>query len=175
MAVKVKVTDTKGTINFIKEVYEKFNKDYPFEYKFLDENFNKMYQSEDKLGTLLWIFTAMAVFIGCLGLFGLAAFAAERRTKEIGIRKVLGATTLNIASLLSKNFLLLVFVATIVAFPIAWWAMTKWLENFPYKVSISWWVFVVTTFIALSIATLTISFQAIKAAITSPIKSLRIE
>ena len=117
----------------------------------------------------------MAIFIGCMGLFGLAAFSAEQRTKEIGIRKVLGASVFNIITLLSRNFLLLVLLASLIAFPLAWWALNSWLENFPYRVNISWWVFGIAVVAALFIAFVTVSFQSLKAATVNPVKSLRTE
>src|SRR5205085_3555850 len=138
-------------------------------------SYGKMYKSEEKLSELLWIFAVMAIVVGCMGLFGLAAFSAEQRTKEIGIRKVLGANMLNIAGLLSKNFMVLVLLAALLALPIAWWAMNKWLEDFPYRIEMSWWVFVIAIVAALAIALLTVSFQSIKAAMTNPVKSLRTE
>ncbi|HEX2684272.1 MAG TPA: FtsX-like permease family protein, partial [Ferruginibacter sp.] len=113
--------------------------------------------------------------ISCLGLFGLASYTAERRTKEIGIRKVLGASISGITGLLSKDFLILVFIAAIIAFPVAWWAMNKWLQDFAYRIDISWWVFIIAAAIALLIALITISFQSIKAAVANPVKSLRTE
>jgi putative ABC transport system permease protein len=134
-----------------------------------------MYEREEKLASLLWIFTIMAIVVGCLGLFGLAAFAAEQRVKEIGIRKVLGASVLNIMGLLSKNFVVLVLVASVIAFPVAWWAMNNWLEKFPYRVEISWWIFAIAVVLAILIALITVSFQSIKAATTNPVKSLRTE
>src|SRR5258705_12929082 len=109
----------------------------------MDESYGAIYKSKEKLPSLLWIFTMMAIFVGCMGLFALAAFSAEQRRKEIGIRKVLGATVFNIMGLLSKSFLALVLIATVIAFPIAWWAMNKWLEDFPYRINISWWVFAI--------------------------------
>jgi len=174
-AVKVKAADLPNTLSFIKSTWNKFSPDFPLDYKFLDENFAAMYQSEDKLSTLLWIFTVMAIFVGCMGLFGLAAFSAEQRTKEIGIRKVLGASVANIVGMLSRNFLKPVFIASVLAFPIAWWAMNGWLEDFPYRVTISWWVFAVAGVAALLIALITVSFQAIKAATSNPVTSLRSE
>lgn len=175
IAVKVKTADLQNTLSFIKSAWNKFSPDYPLDYNFLDENFDKMYKSEDKLSSLLWIFTAMAIFVGCMGLFGLAAFSAEQRTKEIGIRKVLGASVMSIVTMLSKSFLRPVFIASVLAFPAAWWAMNKWLEDFPYRVNISWWVFVIAGVAALLTALLTVSYQAIKAAIANPVKSLRTE
>jgi len=134
-----------------------------------------MYKAEDKLKSLLWIFTFIAIFVGCLGLFGLAAYTAERRKKEVGIRKVLGASTQGVVLLLSKDFVKLVVIALLIASPVAWYFMNRWLEEFAYRIHISWWVFVITAFIALSIAFATVSFQAIKAALANPVKSLRTE
>lgn len=175
VAVKVKTADMQGTIAFIKDTWNKFSPGYPLDYKFMDETYGKMYVNEGKLASLLWIFTAMAIFVGCMGLFGLAAFSAEQRTKEIGIRKVLGASVLNIMGLLSKNFVKLTLIASVIAFPIAWWAMNNWLEDFPYRVAISWWIFAIAVAVALAIALITVSFQSIKAATTNPVKSLRTE
>ncbi len=149
--------------------------EYPLDYKFLDENFAAMYSAEDKLSTLLWIFTVMAIVVGCMGLFGLAAFSAEQRVKEIGIRKVLGASVLNIVAMLSKTFLKPVALAALLAFPIAWWAMNNWLQDFEYRITISWWIFVVAGLLALLIALLTVSFQSVKAATANPVKNLRSE
>jgi putative ABC transport system permease protein len=175
IAVKVKTTELPATISFIKTTWNKFSPDYPLDYKFLDENFAAMYGSEDKLSTLLWIFTVMAIFVGCMGLFGLAAFSAEQRVKEIGIRKVLGASVLNIVAMLSKTFLKPVAIASLIAFPIAWWAMNSWLQDFEYRITISWWVFVIAGIAALLIALITVSFQSIKAATANPVKNLRSE
>ena len=174
-AVKVKTTDLPNTIAHIKTTWDKFSPEYPLDYKFLDENFAAMYNSEDKLSTLLWIFTIMAIFVGCMGLFGLAAFSAEQRVKEIGIRKVLGASVMNIVSMLSITFLKPVLIASLVAFPIAWWAMNSWLRDFEYRVTISWWVFLLAGIAALFIALVTVSFQSIKAATINPVKNLRNE
>ncbi|MBA2330277.1 MAG: ABC transporter permease [Flavisolibacter sp.] len=175
VAVKLKTADVQKTIAFINETWNKFSPQYPLDYKFMDETYEQMYKSENKLSSILWIFTFMAIVVGCMGLFALAAFTAEQRTKEIGIRKILGASVLNIVGLLSKNFLTLVFIASLIAFPVAWWAMNNWLEDFPYRVSISWWVFGITAVVAVIIALLTISFQAIKVATANPVKSLRTE
>jgi putative ABC transport system permease protein len=175
VAVKLKTADTKATIGFINSVWNKFVPGYPLDYKFMDETYGAMYQSEEKLGQLLWIFTIMAIVVGCMGLFALAAFSAEQRTKEIGVRKVLGASVLSIMGLLSKRFVLLVLLSVVLAFPVAWWAMNKWLADFPYRVSIDGWIFVSTAFVAVAIALITISFQSIKAATTNPVKSLRTE
>ena len=175
VAVKLKTADIRNTIAYINGVWNKFSPGYPLDYKFMDETYGAMYKAESKLSDLLWIFTVMAIVVGCMGLFGLAAFSAEQRTKELGIRKVLGANAFNIVSLLSKNFLMLVAISSVIAFPIAWWAMNNWLEDFPYRVNISWWVFGIAIVAALGIALLTVSFQAIKAALANPVKSLRTE
>jgi putative ABC transport system permease protein len=175
VAVKLKTSGINNTISYINSTWKKFSPEYPLDYKFMDESYGMMYKSEEKLSTLLWIFAIMAIVVGCMGLFGLAAFSAEQRKKEIGIRKVLGANTLNIMGLLSKNFLILVGIAALIAFPVAWWAMNNWLEDFPYRITISWWVFGIALVAALGIALLTVSFQSVKAALTNPVKSLRTE
>ena len=175
VAVKLKTADIKSTIGYINTVWNKFVPGFPLDYKFMDETYAKMYKAEAKLSDLLWIFTIMAIVVGCMGLFGLAAFSAEQRMKELGIRKVLGASAFNIVGLLSKNFLVLVIIASLIAFPVAWWAMNSWLKDFPYRVNISWWVFGIAIIAALTVSLLTVSFQAIRAAIANPVKSLRTE
>ena len=137
--------------------------------------FQKNYQAEDRLAGIVGYFTMIAILICCLGLFGLAAFSAEQRVKEIGVRKVLGASVSGIVGLLSKDFLKLVFVAIVIASPLAWYIMNKWLQDFAYRVDISWWVFVVAGIGAVLIAFITIGFQAIRAATVNPVKSLRTE
>jgi putative ABC transport system permease protein len=134
-----------------------------------------LYKSEQNFKNLFSYFTIIALIIACLGLFGLATFTAEQRTKEIGVRKVLGATVANIVAMLSKDFLKLVAIAAVIAFPIAWFIMNKWLQDFSYRVNINWWVFVVSGIAAVVIALLTISYQAIKAGVANPVKSLRTE
>jgi putative ABC transport system permease protein len=148
---------------------------YPFEYHFLDDEFDASFKSERLMGELASVFAALAIIISCIGLFGLSAFTAERRTKEIGIRKVLGASVSGLTRLLSKEFLLLVSISLIIAFPLAWWIMYNWLQDFTYRTSIHWWVFALAGISILLITLLTVSIQAIKAAIANPIKSLRIE
>lgn len=147
----------------------------PFEYTFEDETFAKLYQADQRTGQLLRVFASIAIFISCLGLFGLATFSAERRTKEIGIRKVLGASIADIATLLSKEFLQLVLVGFIIAAPVGWWAMNKWLEDFAYRIDIQWWIFALAGIAAFVITFLTVSFQAVRAAVTNPVQSLRSE
>ena len=151
------------------------NPGFPFEYKFADESFDKLFSTETLIGKLAGIFAALAVFISCLGLFGLAAYTAERRAKEIGIRKVLGASVKGLTALLSREFAALVTLSCAIAFPIAWWAMRGWLQGYEYRTTIHWWVFVVAGAAALFIALVTVSFQAIKTALANPIKALRSE
>jgi putative ABC transport system permease protein len=134
-----------------------------------------MYEEEQRMGKRIFAFSILAIFIACLGLFGLATYMAEQRTKEIGVRKVLGATVSNIVSMLSVDFLRLVILSAIVAFPIAWWFMQKWLQDFAFRVNIGWWIFLAAAGIAAAIALVTVSFQAIKAALANPVKSLRTE
>ncbi len=164
-----------SAINQIKTVYEKYDMEKPFEYHFMDEAFDSMYKAEDRLSKIFDVFTLFTVFIACIGLFGLTTFAAEQRTKEIGIRKVLGAGVANIVSMLSRDFLKLVLIAITIASPVAWYFMNEWLKDFAYRINISWQVFALAGIGALIIALLTVSFQAIKAAVANPVKSLRAE
>jgi putative ABC transport system permease protein len=157
------------------KIFKQFDKENTAEYHFLNQNFAKQYEAEEKQGTIALIFTALAVAIACLGLFGLAAFTVAQRTKEIGVRKVLGANVLNIVQLLSKDFIWLLVIAAVIAFPLAWYAMNKWLENFAYRIELSFTVFIFAAIIAAVIALVTISFQTIKAALASPVNSLKRE
>lgn len=159
----------------LERMYKTSFPDNPFEFFFVDDNFNKQYLNEQQYGNLFSTASIWAIFIACLGLFGLAAFMAEQRTKEIGIRKVLGASVTSIVALLSKDFLTLVAIAIVIASPIAWYAMDKWLQNFAYQVDIEWWMFALAGLLATGVALLTISFQSIKAALTNPVKSLKTE
>jgi putative ABC transport system permease protein len=163
------------SLSALESTWKKLNPNEPFEYSFLDQDFQKNYEAENKQGSLINYFTIIAIIISCLGLFGLATFTAEQRTKEIGIRKVLGASVHGVVGLLSKDFLKLVIIAVVIASPLAWFAMNKWLQNFAYQTSITWQIFALTTLITILIAFVTISFQAIKAAIANPVKSLRTE
>jgi predicted permease len=156
-------------------IIKKDNPSYPFTYQFVDDQFNRMFLNEALIGKLSRIFAGLAILISCLGLFGLAAYTAERRTKEIGVRKVLGASVTGITTLLSKDFLKLVALSCVVAFPVAWWMMTQWLQNYKYRIEINAWIFLVAGMSALLIALITISFQSIRAAIANPVKSLRAE
>ncbi|WP_161888030.1 ABC transporter permease [Pontibacter russatus] len=175
VAVKIGSGNLAASIAHVKEVWDKFSPDYPIEYIFMDDNFQKMYEAEDKLKSLLTIFTGIAIFVACMGLFGLAAYAAERRKKEIGIRKVMGAETSSIVALLSRDFLKLVVVAALIAFPLAWYAMRQWLQDFAYRIDIPVWVFIVAGMVAALLAFLTISYQAIRAATANPVMNLRME
>ncbi|MFI5153619.1 MAG: ABC transporter permease [Chitinophagales bacterium] len=175
VAVKIKPAGMSNTIQEVRNTWEKFAPEYPFEFKFLDESFEQMYSAEDKLKSLLWIFTGMAIFVGCLGLFGLAAYSATRRKREIGIRKVLGATTQSLVILLSRHFLMLTVISLMIASPAAWYFMNKWLQDFAYRIEIGWWTFVVAGMVAIGIAFITVSFQAAKAAMANPVSSLRSE
>ena len=172
--VKVKGADVAGLVASLKEQWMKFSPEEPFSYSFLDERFMQTYEAERRLGRILYLFAGLTVLVACLGLFGLATFTAEQRTKEIGIRKVLGASVTNIVSLLSKDFLKLVVVANVVAWPLAWWAMHRWLQDFAYRINVSWWVFVLVGAVALLIALVTVSVQAVRAAAANPIKNLRV-
>ncbi len=167
--------DISKSLTSIKDVFAKNNPGYPFEYKFADEQFEKYFKTETLIGELVGVFAALAILISCLGLFGLAAYTAEQRTKEIGVRKVLGASVQNLVGLLSKDFLKLVVISCVIAFPLAWWVMQDWLQDYDYRISIGWWVFAQAGLGAILISLLTVSFQAIKAAIANPVKSLRTE
>ena len=175
MIVRSGTGNMKQSLSLLEKTWKKLNPNEPFEYSFLDQDFQKNYEAESRQVSLINYFTIIAIIISCLGLFGLATFTAEQRTKEIGIRKVLGASVQGLVALLSKDFLRLVLIAVIIASPLAWYVMNKWLQNFAYQTSIGWQVFALTTLIAVVIAFVTISFQAIKAAIINPVKSLRTE
>jgi putative ABC transport system permease protein len=173
IAVRLKTDNIKNLVAQIERKWKTMAPDQPFSYSFMDDEFNNLYQAEQRVGTISLSFSVLAIFIACLGLFGLVTFAAEQRTKEIGIRKVLGASVANIVQLLSKDFMKLVLISAVVAFPIAWWAMHKWLQDFAYRISIGWWVFAIAGFIAAAIALATVCFQAIRAALANPVKNLR--
>ncbi|WP_026629799.1 ABC transporter permease [Dyadobacter alkalitolerans] len=173
--IKTTGNDAQKAIAAAEQVWVKFNADSPFQYAFLDEAFNSLYKSEEQTGLLFNIFASIAILISCLGLFGLATYTAQVRRKEIGVRKVLGSSLAGIVQLLAKDFVKLVFVGIIIATPIAWYAMDKWLKDFAYRMEMPWWVFGFAGLLALVIALLTISFQSIKAALMDPVKSLRSE
>ncbi len=173
--VKINTANTAEALEHIEKVYKQFDKNNPVTFHFLDQNFAQQYAAEQKQEQLSLIFTILAVFLACLGLFGLAAFTAQQRTKEIGIRKVLGASVVSIIAMLSKTYVKLVLIAVSIAVPVAWFMMNSWLQDFAYRVDISWWMFAAAGTVAILIALVTVSFQAIKAAVANPVKSLRSE
>jgi putative ABC transport system permease protein len=175
LTIKISSDNIPRTLQFIETTYKKLVPFYPFSYEFKNETNLRAYESEEKWKQIISLAATLTIFISCIGLLGLAMLSAEQRTKEIGIRKVLGASVSSIVQLVSNNFLKLVLLANIIALPIAWWAVHKWLENFAYHIDIRWWVFAVAILITLIIALFTVSFQAIKAAIANPVKSLRTE
>ncbi|CCH51909.1 Macrolide export ATP-binding/permease protein macB [Fibrisoma limi BUZ 3] len=175
LLIRIAPQNVPAALAYVRETYEAVNPSQPFEYAFLDQTFAEQYRSDERKGGLFLGFSGIAIFIACLGLFGLATFTAEQRTKEIGVRKVLGASVASIVTLLSKDFLKLVLIAIAIASPVAWWGMNQWLSDFAYKIAIEWWVFVLAGALAISIALLTVSFQSIKAALMNPVKSLRSE
>jgi len=173
--IKLKTDHLQSTIASIKKVYADAAPDYPFEYSFLDEQFDMAYKTESRQQSVLSIFSIIAIFIACLGLFGLASYTAIKRTKEIGIRKVLGSSVKNIVLLLSKDLLKPVLLGTFIAMFAGYYAMSQWLQGFAYRISFHWWMFAIAAIVAISIALLTVGLQAVKAAIANPIKSLRTE
>ncbi len=175
IAVRVDTKNISPIINAIKNRWAGMVPAQPFSYTFMDSDFDNIYIAEQRTGKLFITFAVFAILIGCLGLFGLVTYAAEQRIKEIGVRKVLGASVSSIVTMLSKDFAKLILIASLIAFPIAWWAMHKWLQSFAFRITISWWVFILAGAAALVIALLTVSVQAIRAAITNPVKSLRTE
>ena len=174
-SIKISTGDIQNTIAHIRKTWEKFNPKFPFEYYFLDETFGQTYLVEEKMQTLFSSFSLLSIFISCLGLLGLAAFAAEQRTKEIGIRKVLGASISNILLLLSREFTKWVFIANLIAWPCAWLYLNSWVDAFAYRAELAWWIFFIAAGLALFIALITVSSQVLKTAMANPVKSLRYE
>ena len=175
MAIRLNAGDFSNTINSIEQIWNDVAPGQPFTYRFMDESFNTTFEAEQRLGKIFMVFTILSILIACLGLFGLAAFNAQKRTKEIGVRKVLGASVGQITYKLTVDFLKLVGVSILVSIPMGWYVMNKWLEDFSYRIEIGWWVFVLAAFLAVTIAIITVSYQSIKAAIVNPVKSLRTE
>ncbi|HSF52886.1 MAG TPA: FtsX-like permease family protein, partial [Algoriphagus sp.] len=175
LSLKVKSDNMEKTISEVEEIWKRVAPHRPFLYSFLDEDFNKQYASDFRFRKIFTTFSVLAILIACLGLLGLATYTAEQRTKEIGIRKVMGADVSSIVKLLSKDFIKLVFVAILIATPVSWYAMNKWLEGFAYQAPIQWWIFLIVGFLAIVVALVTISFQSVKAALMNPVKSLRSE
>jgi len=173
--LRIAAHDISGTLGSIKRAWTAFAPQWPFDYLFLDQNFDKLYRAEQRLGKIFGAFGGIAIFIACLGLFGLASFTAGRRTREIGIRKVLGATATGIVQLLSREFVKLVIVANVIAWPVAYVVMNKWLQDFAYRIELGWWTFAFAGGLALLIALLTVSTQALKAALANPVEALRYE
>lgn len=174
-AIRLEAGNIQASLNKIENIWSSLIPGQPIRHSFMDEDFNAIYKAEQRTGRISMAFSLLAVMIACLGLFGLAAYAAEQRTKEIGIRKVLGASVSGLVQMLSKDFLKLVGISLLIAFPLAWWAMNSWLQNFAYRSQITWWIFAITAMITLLIALLTVSLQAIRAALTNPVKSLKNE
>jgi putative ABC transport system permease protein len=175
VVAKIRSGELPKVISQVESKWKSFAATEPFDYNFLDAAFDSQYRSEQRLGSIFGIFAALSIFIACLGLFGLSAFMAERRTKEIGVRKVLGASVQSVVVLLSKDFLRLTLIAIVIAFPVAWYFMSKWLEDFAYRIDINWAIFLTAGLSTLIITLVTISFQAIGAAMANPVKSLRTE
>jgi putative ABC transport system permease protein len=168
-------THLSAAIQQLKRIYNKYDLLKPFEYYFMDETYDAQYKAEDRLLNIMRAFTGLTILIACLGLFGLATFMAFQRTKEIGIRKVLGASVEGIVHLLAKDFIKLVIISIVVAAPVGWWLMNKWLQNFTYRVDMGWWVFAIAGILAIVIAMATVGLHAVKAALANPVKSLRSE
>ncbi len=175
VSVRIRPDDTPATLAFLKKQWEAFFPRAPFEYSFLDQDFDALHRADQRLGKIFSVFSSLAILIACIGLFSLSAFTAEQRTKEIGIRKVLGASVSGIIGLLSKDFVKLVLIANLLAWPVAWFAMNKWLQTFAYRIEIAWWIFLLAGGLALVIALLTVGTQAIKAALVNPVEALRYE
>jgi putative ABC transport system permease protein len=175
MSFRIKTEDISATVGLLERRWKEFRPNQPFEYIFMDERFNQLYRAEQRIGKIFGVFASLAVVIGCLGLFGLAAFTAEQRTKEIGIRKVLGASAPGIIQLMLREFVILVGLANLVAWPIAYFVMRRWLQDFAYRTSPGLLIFLGAGVVTLLIALLTVSFQAVKAALADPIRSLRYE
>lgn len=173
--INLKPGNLQSGISLIRNIYNKVAPSYPFEYKFLDQQFDELYKKDIRQQTILSVFAGLAIFVACLGLFGLASFTATKRLKEIGVRKVLGSSVQNIVMLLSKDLLKPVMIAACIALPLGYWAMNKWLQNFAYKTNVSWWIFLLAALLTFSIALVTVSFKAIKAAVANPVESLRTE
>jgi putative ABC transport system permease protein len=173
--VKIKTTDVQNLLADIKSKWDKANPVAPFSYYFLDEHFASLYAAEQRTGQIFSAFAIIAILIACLGLFGLATYITQQRVKEIGIRKIFGATVPDLILLVSKEFLRLVIIAFLLAIPLAWWAMHKWLQDYQYRIDLKWWMFLAAGVLVMVIAVLTVSFQSVKAAYANPVKSLRTE
>jgi putative ABC transport system permease protein len=175
MVIRLQAGDIPAAIDYVKTTWQRVIPAYPFDYKFVDQDIDRMYKGWEDMGKLLNYFTILAILIASLGLFGLASFTAEQRTKEIGVRKVLGASVRQVVLLISKEFTKWVLVANLIAWPISYYVMNNWLQGFDYRISMSWWIFISSGLLALFIALLTVSFQSIKAALANPVDALKYE
>ena len=175
ISVRFKGGSVTANINLLKQTWKKIAPNQDFEYKFLDDTLAAQYQQETRTDIIVKLASGLSIFIACMGLFGLATLAVVRRTREIGIRKVMGATVASIVIMISKEFVKLVIIAALIAFPLAWWFLQDWLKDFAYKVEIGWWIYLIAGVVALGIAVLTVSLQAMKAALSNPVNSLRSE
>lgn len=173
--VRTTATEASGAIKAVEQQYRKYAGDVPFTFNFVDKQFEAKYRADQRAGLLFNIFAGIAIFISCLGLLGLSTYTVRQRVKEIGIRKVLGASVSSIVGLLSSGSLWLILISVVLATPVAWWTMNSWLDDFAYRIEIQWWMFVVAGLVAMGIALITISCQAVKAAIANPVESLRDE
>jgi putative ABC transport system permease protein len=174
-SLQINTSNLPQTIAEVQRVWKKMAPDRPLQYTFLDEDFNKQYIADIKFGQMFAVFTGLAITIACFGLFGLALFSVKQRTKEIGIRKVVGASVVHIIGLLSGEFVVLVVVALLIATPVSFYFMDKWIQGFAYRIALSWWIFLTGGVIAVVVAITTVSYQAIRAALANPVKSLRSE
>lgn len=175
VSVKISGGNTQAALAFIKSKWDSINPDYPFEYQFLDDHFNEVYKADNQVSQIVGLLAVLTIIISCLGLFGLASYSAEKRVKEIGVRKVLGASVQNIVLMLASNFVKLVLIAIPIAWIGAWWGVNQWLKGYAYRIDVQWWVFVIAGGGAILIAFATVSFQSVKAAVANPVKSLRSE
>lgn len=173
--VRISSENIQNTLAQMEDIYKEFNPTFPFAYEFMDQQYTALYRSEQQIGDLAWYFSIFAIIISCLGLFGLSAFTAEQRAKEIGVRKVLGASVQNLVVLLTKDFTKLVITAICIAIPLSWWLMNQWLSDFAYQSGMEWWIFALSGILAIVIAWLTVSWQSIKAALVNPVQSLKSE
>ena len=175
ISVRYDASDEAEVVDEIRNKWRLFVPEEPFDYAFMDDQFNDLYNGEKQTGQIFITFAILAILIASLGLFGLVTYAAAQRTREIGIRKVLGATVAGIVAMITKDFLKLVLIASLIAFPFAWWTMNRWLQGFAYRIEIRWWIFLIAGFVAVFIALLTVSYQSFRAALANPVKSLRSE
>lgn len=173
--VRISGQNVSETLGFLETKWKGIYPEYPFEYSFLDDNIQNLYRTESSIGELVTVFTGLALFISCLGIFGLSSYTAERRKKEIGIRRILGASAANIFEHISREFLVLVLVANLIVWPLAYFIMSRWLQQFAFRVTMGWWMFILTGFAVFAVSLLTVSWQILRAALSNPVDSLRYE